>query len=132
MTVSREDIEAVARRVVELLKAEGPAATEEQLSGIFIDAATLARLLGVSRATVYANADQLGAIRLGKGKRARLRFDPTRLAAPDPRAELGRAVHPAARPRRSAKPSKRAGFLLPIRGGTAGAKRRRLSAQTGR
>lgn len=131
MALSRAEIEAVASRVVELLQGVAVGTRVDSPSQL-VDAATVARLLGVSRATVYANADRLGAIRLGTGKRARLRFDPTRLAAPDPRAELGRAVHPAARRRRSAKPSKRAGFLLPIRGGTAGAKRPRLSAQTGR
>lgn len=40
-----------------------------------VDAAELAVLLGVSRETVYANADRLGARRLGDGARPRLRFD---------------------------------------------------------
>jgi len=41
-----------------------------------VSAEALARELGVSRAHVYAHAAELGAIRLGKGPRARLRFDP--------------------------------------------------------
>lgn len=39
-------------------------------------AAELATRLGVSRAYVYEHAERLGAIRLGCGPRARLRFDP--------------------------------------------------------
>ena len=128
--MSREDIEAVARRIAELLKAEGLAAIEEELSRHLIDAATLARLLGVSRATVYANADQLGAIRLGKGKRARLRFDPVRLAAASPRAEPGRAAPWSARRRGSVRTSQVTERLLPIRGVAPGAKRRRRGAQS--
>jgi hypothetical protein len=41
-----------------------------------VDATELARLLGVSRAFIYEHADALGAMRLGTGKKARLRFDP--------------------------------------------------------
>jgi hypothetical protein len=40
-----------------------------------VDAATLAKQLGVARAFVYEHADELGAQRLGDGPRARLRFD---------------------------------------------------------
>jgi hypothetical protein len=129
MALSRADIEAVANRVVELLQdlAAGCLDAPAQL----VDAATVARLLGVSRATVYANADQLGAIRLGTGKRARLRFDATRLLSTDPRAELGRAGHPTARWRGAAIPTEKGNHLLPIRGAAAGEKRRRLSAESG-
>ncbi len=41
-----------------------------------VDARELARLLGVSRSTVYDHARDLGAIRIGAGERGRLRFDP--------------------------------------------------------
>jgi hypothetical protein len=40
-----------------------------------VDAATVAKALGLSRAAVYARANELGAVRLGDGSRARLRFD---------------------------------------------------------
>jgi hypothetical protein len=63
-------IEAVARRVIELLGEEAPFP-----SGL-IDAAEVARRLGVAHSTVYEKAAELGAIRLGDGPRARLRFDP--------------------------------------------------------
>lgn len=63
-------VEAIARRVVELLRANEPQDRPARL----VDAATLARELGVERDWVYANAERLGAIRLG-GPRGRLRFD---------------------------------------------------------
>jgi hypothetical protein len=40
-----------------------------------VDAATLAAHLGVTRGFVYEHATDLGAVRLGVGSRARLRFD---------------------------------------------------------
>jgi hypothetical protein len=68
--VEPELVEAIARRVVELLRAE----ESSSQSGRLVDAATLARELGVERDWVYAHADELGAIRLG-GPKGRLRFD---------------------------------------------------------
>jgi len=70
--------EAIARRVVELLREEE---TEERPARL-VDAATLARELGVEREWVYAHAEQLGAVRLG-GPNGRLRFD---------RQEVGRRL----------------------------------------
>lgn len=69
-------IEAIARRVVELLGNKGK--TDE---GELISAAELAQRLGVERSWVYANARQLGAVRLGVGSRPRLRFDAARARA---------------------------------------------------
>lgn len=62
--------EAIARRVVELLRDE----EAEDRHARLVDAATLARELGVEREWVYAHAEQLGAVRLG-GPNGRLRFD---------------------------------------------------------
>ena len=45
-------------------------------SSELIDAGELARQLGVSRGTVYEKADSLGVIRIGRGSKPRLRFDP--------------------------------------------------------
>jgi hypothetical protein len=100
-------IEAIARRVADLLGQERRSGGAEV---DLIDAAAVARRLGISRATVYAKAEQLGAIRLGEGKRARLRFDPTRLPS-----ELARGLSPRSRPRRrrSVRPRQKAP-LLPI------------------
>lgn len=62
--------ETIARRVVELLRGE----ETEKSAARLVDAATLARELGVEREWVYAHAEQLGAVRLG-GPNGRLRFD---------------------------------------------------------
>ena len=70
-----ESIERVARRVVELLREDMPP------PGALVDASTLASALGISRATVYEHAEELGAVRIGDGKRPRLRFDLTRACA---------------------------------------------------
>lgn len=73
MTKTRSEsdlVEAIARRVVELLRTE----IQQGRPARLVDAATLARELGVERDWVYANAERLGAIRLG-GPRGRLRFD---------------------------------------------------------
>jgi hypothetical protein len=64
-------VEAVARRVVELLRAEHRSPRERRL----VDAATLAAELGVERSWVYAHRADLGAIQLGSGSKPRLRFD---------------------------------------------------------
>lgn len=61
-------IEAVAQRTAELLR--GAAAPE------LVTAAKIATRLGVDRSFIYEHADELGAVKLGDGPRARLRFDP--------------------------------------------------------
>lgn len=101
-------VEAIAVRVVELL-------ADTRAPGRLVDAAELARLLGVSRATIYDHSERLGAIRLGDGDRPRLRFDVERAIAawqtrdPDPEPEpQPRAPRPRA-PRDTTA-------LLPIRG----------------
>jgi hypothetical protein len=71
-------IEQVAQRVVQLLRHE-PHSINDGLSTPpeLIDAGQLARQLGVTRAWVYDNATQFGAIPLSDGPRPRLRFDLT-------------------------------------------------------
>ena len=76
MTLSDADIEAVATRVADLLRTG-------QASAELVDATEIARRFGVSRDFVYDHADDLGAVRLGDGPKARLRFDP---------AKVGRAL----------------------------------------
>lgn len=77
-----ESIEALARRLAELLASEEPRRQRQQL----ISAEEVAKWWGVQRRWVYDHADQLGARRLGSGARPRLRFDPDevteRLGAP--------------------------------------------------
>jgi hypothetical protein len=60
--------EATAARLAEIVSAAG---------GTFalVDARQLARDLGVSLDYVYAHAKELGAMRLGSGPKARIRFD---------------------------------------------------------
>ncbi|HVW47931.1 MAG TPA: hypothetical protein VHA76_12805 [Solirubrobacterales bacterium] len=109
-----EAVEAIARRVVVLLEKNGMRRRE------LIGAAELADRLGVDRSWVYSHAIELGAMKLGDGPRARLRFDPEvaerflRSAAgaqvTDPPA---RSVEWADRSRWTRKPEVK---LLPIEG----------------
>jgi hypothetical protein len=73
MPLDREDIDAIAERaahrVVQLLERDGPGAFE------LLDAKELAQKLNVSVDYVYAHAADLGAMRLGDGPKARLRFE---------------------------------------------------------
>lgn len=61
-------VEAVARRVAELVRDREPTPD-------WIDAAEVARRLGVKTDYVYRHAAELGAEPLGKGPKPRLRFD---------------------------------------------------------
>ncbi len=74
MTLDAETVDAIARRVVELLT------VGRGDSSALIDAAEVARRVGVTRSWAYDHAAQLGAVRLGTGTRPRLRFDPERVA----------------------------------------------------
>jgi hypothetical protein len=103
VTLDDEDIEAVAARVVELLNDQPGTASR------LVDATTLARALGVDRDWVYARARELGAVRLGAGPKARLRFDVARARAAlavqdgeDP-GSPGQAAEPARAPSRAAR-----------------------------
>jgi hypothetical protein len=83
MSVARFDavdaafVDAVARRVVELLRAEGVVSREGPR---LLTVAAVSGEFGVSSDWLYANAKALGAIRLGSGPRARLRFDRATIA----------------------------------------------------
>jgi hypothetical protein len=70
--LTQADIEAIAEATVARL-----AELVDAGSATFalVDARQLARELGVSTDYVYAHADDLGAMRLGTGPRARIRFD---------------------------------------------------------
>lgn len=108
--------ELVARRVVELL-AEGAG----QPAGL-VDAATLARLLGVSRSTIYDRASELGAVQVGDGARPRLRFDVETarktLVARHPAEPAAAQITATATVRRRAKRARTANGvqLLPVKG----------------
>ena len=70
-----DSIDAIAKRVADILRSES-LPTREQL----VTATDVAARFGVSRTWVYDNAERLGAIRLGTGSKARLRFDPRRVS----------------------------------------------------
>lgn len=85
-----ETIEAVAQRVAELVAAVHSEAPEDRPERI--TAEEVSRWWGISRRWVYDHAEELGARRMGSGRRPRLRFDPEevaeRLGSPD-REALG-------------------------------------------
>jgi hypothetical protein len=111
-------IEAVARRVVELIHDEGGSPTARRL----VDAATLAAELGVDRSWVYAHRGELGAIQLGTGSKPRLRFDSEvarNVLAYSASKESQEPKTPAptrSSERRRQRRTRRAPELLPIRG----------------
>lgn len=83
-----ESIEALAAALAEALGGEaGERGREEEPDRT--SAAEIARRWGVGRRWVYDHAEELGARRMGKGSRPRLRFDPAevaeRLGAPRPK-----------------------------------------------
>jgi hypothetical protein len=86
-----QTIEAIARRVVELLEKRGLQNRE------LVDAAELARQLGIERSWVYSHAIELGAVKLGRGAKPRLRFDPEVAARVLRRVGEGSTADPPAR-----------------------------------
>jgi hypothetical protein len=110
-----QTIEAIARRVVELLDRRGLSGGPE-----LVDAAELARRLGIERSWVYTHAIELGAVRLGSGRKPRLRFDPQVAVCVLRRVEEGPAADPPARSGERAGRLRRPEGqvqLLPIKGG---------------
>jgi hypothetical protein len=96
-------VEAVAQRVAELLATHEPAR--------LVDAAEVARRFSLSREYVYEHATELGAVRLGDGPKARLRFDLERVAD----ALTPRPFAPSKAPtRRRPSPTASTTQLLPV------------------
>jgi hypothetical protein len=125
-------IEAIAQRIAEILRTDHPHAPASSSAedrylgndgGRLVDAAELAGWLGVEREWVYEHAAELGALRLGDGPRARLRFDLERVVERLAACPEGRgpgdppdgATTPTPRPRRRRRTGTGA-ELLPIRG----------------
>lgn len=106
-----ETIDAIAERVVDLLGDEGIVQRVAQ-SPDLIDATEAARILGITRSTVYELADELGAQKIGNGSRPRLRFD-AELVAAFGATRTPKAVAPARAPRRKQPAS--AVALLPVK-----------------
>jgi hypothetical protein len=111
-------VDAVARRVVELLREEGVVSREGPR---LLTVAAVSEEFGVSADWLYANARRLAAIRLGSGPRARLRFDRATIAD-----RIAKVASHAARDRSSQRGKQRRGTregadgdLLPILGSGA-------------
>lgn len=81
-------IDAIARRVMEL--GSGSTLSARAGESALLTVAEVAARLNVSHAWVYAHKHELGAIRLGNGPKARLRFEATAVLA-----ELHRRDRPA-------------------------------------
>jgi len=108
-------VEAIARRVAELLHQDQPITPASRR---LLSAAEVAEWWGVDRGWVYQHADELGAQRLGAGARPRLRFDPTLVAArlaPDRTGAATRRPPVRRHPQRSRRIARHSADLLPIR-----------------
>ena len=97
-------VEAIAHEVADLLRRDGSG--ERAL----LTAGQVAARFGVDRSWVYAHAHELGVVRLGFGRRPRLRFDPAVVA----QRLLAQPAAPTATPAASATAT---APLLPIRPG---------------
>jgi hypothetical protein len=115
-------VDALARRVVELLRADA----RENAGRRLVDASTLAVELGVERSWVYEHANELHPSRLGTGPKARLRFDArivratliARSVAEQPESESVTAARRSQTPRRERKRANRSttvGRVLAVR-----------------
>jgi hypothetical protein len=99
--LAQADIEAIAECVVEQMRE----IVRPQLWFGLADAAEVARRLRVHENWVYTHADELGAIRLGEGEKARLRFDLERVARAIGVTESERGGRGPGRPRRHGLPA---------------------------
>ena len=117
LTLTPETVEAIARRVAELINPAESCNAVHDHSGEpaaleLVDAAEIARLFNVSRDYVYEHASELGAVRLGSGPKGRLRFDPKRVVE----ALAPRPFTPPTPVRRRPQRRAQAVELLPIGG----------------
>jgi len=106
-------VEAIAQRVAELLRAD------LHLAPRLLTPSEVAARFAVSRTWVYEHATELGAIRLGAGPKARLRFDAMRVSEVLHR-EVRRPPEPSQTERRSRRTTAASARLLPIHGVTDG------------
>jgi len=78
-----------------------------------VDAAELTTVLGVSRDFIYSHAAELGAIRLGSGPRARLRFDPAHALDALAARSCSESPQPPERPAHGAPGPRRGAAMRP-------------------
>jgi len=91
IVLAPESVDAIADALAERLRGSDPPQA-------LVDASEAAALLSVSTDWIYRHSASLGAVRIGSGPRARLRFDPARIAALP--SEPTPPPAPARRPRR--------------------------------
>ena len=106
-------VQRLATRIAEHLNQRDSTLGEAEL----LDAHAVARLLGCNRAFVYEHQVELGAVKLGRGSRARLRFEAERVKEfmvrqGEPRPSV---APPTRRPARRRRPTGKV-ELLPIKG----------------
>lgn len=94
-----EDLE----RLAELIAERARPSTRPRL----VAAAELARQLSVERSWVYEHANERGAVRLGPGPKAPLRFDPDRALAALASCSAGRMPAESESPAQPSKPHSR-------------------------
>ena len=116
--------DAIARRVVEALREEG-CLTSRAFAPSLMTTSQVADFLGVAPSWVYEHAHELGAVRLGEGPKAPLRFDPEKVRATLASCSASRgSKEPGSRSPEPKRPSRRRRSLgtrrdlLPIRGGS--------------
>jgi hypothetical protein len=97
-----EAIDQIAQRLADVL--EQRAEQRSTPSAGLVGVAELAHHLSVTRAWVYQHASELGAIRIGTGPRARLRFDLEAAKEVLARAETSSSAVPKGRPPRRQPP----------------------------
>jgi hypothetical protein len=113
--LSPETVDAIARRVAELLTAKPADATPDAQR--LVDAAELARRLRVTPAWVREHADELGVVRIGEGPRPRLRFAVDRaMQAYNKRSDPDRTIPPATTSRSGVGSSRRQRRASPMSG----------------
>lgn len=107
MTLDRDDVEAIAHRVAELIAGQPPTAE-------YLDTAKVATMLDASEEWVRDHAAELGALRLGDGPKGALRFRAERIRKALEHRRLGESPRRPAR-RRPRRPRTASGVeLLPL------------------
>jgi hypothetical protein len=94
-----QTIDQIAVRVAQLLRHQQSTQTNAENVG-WLTVSQLARHLNLNRTWIYEHADELGAIRVGKGPKARIRFDLHTATAALRQNQATRAPLQTSKPRR--------------------------------
>jgi hypothetical protein len=106
--VAAEVVDQLAGRIADLISDRVISAVMDTMghtpgpsTARLVDAAAIAQQFGVARRYVYDHQRELGAVRLGHGPKARLRFDPSQVEA-----SLKRPTQPATTARGRRRPDR--------------------------